>query len=215
MKFCRRCGTPIDSSEATTRTFDEPVRVEAGTQPTNSWPTTPTFAPPSLAPSAQAPLTRELEQGSQKKTVIILASVVAVLLISLIVLAVILLRNTGAPATTPPPVVGQEERPGLPPPPPPPPGGAPVEINRELYYEGAKVTLETFDQRGKSVQLSTSDPVDKVADWYKSKIAATSITRGEGFVTLVGSGIAVVITREDGETQIILTHDNRRRAPGR
>ena len=229
MKFCRRCGTPVDASEAATRTFDEPARFDAGTHPTNSWPTTPAFAPPSVAPIAQAPATQSLDKSGQKKTVIILASVVAVLLISLIVLAMILLRSSSTPVPTaqgqgqgtvqpprvPDPSGGLPGPGGLPPPPPAPPGAPPVEINTELYYPGAKVTLETFDARGKAVQLTTSDSVAKVAEWYKAKIAPTNITRAENFVTLTGNGIAVVITDDDDETQIILAHDNGRRGPGR
>jgi hypothetical protein len=88
-RFCRKCGQPINLSEATTRTLDPPSAVEQTTQHINSMPTGPSYFPPGSMPPMPAPTTTELRPAAQKRTVIVVAILIGFLVGALIVLAVI------------------------------------------------------------------------------------------------------------------------------
>jgi hypothetical protein len=208
-RFCRRCGHQMDTSEATTRTLEEPERREAATRMTNSAVTSPTFEPPAYL-SPQPPVTNSLEADRHKKNMMVLAGVVGVLLIAVIVLAVVLLnRGPDNPARGTDP-----ERPGLPapPPPPPPPPGVPASpaataISSDLYYPGSRVVMEHTEasgREGKVVQLQVSASPEDVAAWYTAKIRPEKNTRMPGSIILESESIVVVINGADNFTSIIL-----------
>lgn len=222
MKFCRRCGTPLDASEASTQSFDESPRRESFTQPTNSPATSPSFVPPSYMPPAQpSPATNALEQTGQKKTVWILAGVALISLVAVIVLVVMLLNRSAGDAS-------QADRGDgsivvAPPPPPPPPlqggrgGGMPSapsaptaptapDISDSLMYPGAQETMRFGEAGSKVIGLSTSDPLDKVVEYYKTKAGLKNqvLMAGE-LVMLAGQDVTITITREGDKTNILIT----------
>lgn len=214
MKFCRRCGTPLDSSEAATRAFDEPPRNESFTQLTNSPTTSPSFSPPSYMSPAEAPATNALgQQTGQNKTVWILASVAVISLVAVIVLVAMLLTKPASNASQ----ADRDESSTViappPPPQPPPPtqrgGTAPPatsDITASLVYPGAQETMRVGEAGGKVLGLRTSDPLDKVLEYYKTKTGLTTqiLVPGE-MVMLVGQDVAITISREDAQTNIIIT----------
>jgi hypothetical protein len=120
-------------------------------------------------------------------------------------------RTAGTtPTPQTPPVV---TRPGtdLPPPPPPPPpvqqppaSGPSVETGA-LMYPGAETVVDMKTGQGNFLQLRTTDPAGKVADWYTDRLKATDIikTPGAGAVLRTG-GTNVIISPRGNVTDIVI-----------
>src|SRR5215216_143555 len=98
LRFCRRCGHPVNISEATTRTLDPPSVVDPprvidpATQYMNAAQTGPSYLPPEAILPLPAQPTNGLRPAGQTRTVIILASLVGFLLIALVILGIITSR---------------------------------------------------------------------------------------------------------------------------
>lgn len=213
-RFCRACGRPLNTSEATTKLFDDPAQAGSPTQDINAVPTTPSYSPPSFpeyyqSPLPAAPSTQGLEAKSHKRVVIVLASLVVVLLMALAGLGAWFIFGGGDRGGPP----GLGDIPGPPPPRPPPPGNPPVApgsggaaISRDLIYPGAREAMRMEQDSGvKMLQLRTSDPMTKVVDWYLQRLNTTKRVDIPGISTILkANGINVIITGADGETQILI-----------
>ena len=213
-RFCRKCGQPINLSEATTRTLDAPSVIE---------PTTPSYLYPAGAQPMPAPDTTGLRPSGQKRMVVIVASLVGFLLGALIVLAVVTsMISHNAPPTQPavtppqmrtppptptPPVATTPPAPGVSPPPAPPVvvGGA-AAISRDMVYPGARITTEIGRAGGSSaLQLQTEDSFDKVVAWYTAKLKPIKTVKTEGPTAILqGESLTAIINGTGNGASIFL-----------
>lgn len=215
-RFCRHCGHPQDPSELTTRSLEEPARFETPTQPANSGFTSPAYLPPE-AFHLQASATRAMEQPSQKKTIITLSIIIAVLLVVLSGLGLFLFfqgPNFAQPPRIliPPPRAEVPQPPGVPTPPgmPHAPTAPVPAIFKELLYPGSQIIMDTSDSDGRTIHLRTSDPTDKVIDWYKDRIKPSKQVNIPGISAMLeGSDFEVIILFEGNSTGILLAQKNR------
>jgi hypothetical protein len=200
MNYCRRCGAPSPKLEATTRTLDTGARHETQTGPVNTLPTSAAYLTPGQTwPAAQAN-TNSLQAKKTRKIVLWLAAAFAFLLILIVAgflaFASLLDRHQGStPAGDP---AGQAAtHAGI----PPPPGRLPED---DLVYPGATITVE--DDSGKRVLiLQSSDPSDKVIQWYREKLKPVKqVGIGVGTV-LKGNTYTVMITGVGTTTHIVVT----------
>jgi hypothetical protein len=227
-RFCRKCGQPINFSEATTRTLDPPSVIEPSTQHINSTPTSPSYFPPDAARPVPAQATTELRASAQKRMIIVMAGLIGFLAVALIVLAVIASRisqnsaheqsATTQPQQTPPPSARQipplppvTVQPPVPQPPPAPTapsattGGA-TTISREMVYPGAKITTEiNRSEGGSALQLQTDDSFDKVVAWYTAKLKPVKTLKTLGPTAILqGESVSAIINGTGNGTSIFL-----------
>jgi zinc-ribbon domain len=217
-KFCRACGKPTPLSEAATKRFDEQPVLKNPTNPVGASFTTPAYMAPFEIPPAQQ--TNDLRQKKQKRNVIILVSMLAVMIFALAGLLAFLsfgVDSSDISGPPPPPGVGAPPPPGVPVPPgvtrppipPSPPGiGGSSSIDPSLIYPGATQTMSVNHEGGKSVlQLSSSDSVSKVAEWYIARLKITKKVELAGQTILKAGDIGVMIFGGgEGEgSQILIT----------
>jgi zinc ribbon protein len=228
-KFCRRCGQPsLDTasvSEATTRVFE--ATAERKVSPTESWnaqPTGPAYLSPSARAGAPTPppqdaTTKSLDStGSQKQKIWLAVSIMA-LLIAVFVAVVVgtMLKVRNAVTTQAPPVVTRPET-GLPAPPAPPapPALPPIEeppaagtsvATSELMYPGAETVMDMKSSRDNFLELRSTDSLDKVVDWYTTKLKPSEVikdgTRGTEAILRAGR-TSVIISARDSGTDILI-----------
>jgi hypothetical protein len=229
-KFCRQCGNRLDASELTTQTLDapsaEPLPYDNPTRPAHAGITSPTYAPPAMMQPQPPPYSVSQPPSSNKTAFIVILSIVLTLLIGLGVVAFVVLgRFSSGPVPPKPPaeVTGTPGKgpsgSGIPVPPPPPPGvppGVPTTptpgdvknpFDPALVYPGAKTVMSVNSKDGKVAQLVTSDPFNKVADWYAEKIHADEDTILPGSRILKGKGITVILAGTGDGTSITLTDE--------
>ncbi len=216
-KFCRKCGQPsLDTasvSEATTRVFEATAEPTAPTSNWNAQPTGPAYLSPAGAASPlQDVTTKSLEPTGRKQKSSLAVPIIAVLLAVLVAVAVgMMLRGRNAQQTqTPPAAAGPETvLPPLPPLPPhpsgePPASGASVSTS-ELMYPGAETVMDMKNSRENFLELRTSDPLDRVVDWYTTKIKAAEIIRTRGTEAILRSGkTSVIISSRGNATNILI-----------
>ncbi|MGH9901430.1 MAG: hypothetical protein ACRD68_06405, partial [Pyrinomonadaceae bacterium] len=99
--------------------------------------------------------------------------------------------------------------PDIPPPPvPPSTGGAEGVANSSLVYPGAETMMNiTQEDGGGMLQLRTTDPFEKVFDWYVAKIKPTKTIRTPGFTStaiLRAEGVTAIITAAGGDQTTIM-----------
>ncbi|MEN3335543.1 MAG: hypothetical protein V7641_4908 [Blastocatellia bacterium] len=225
-KFCRQCGNRFDASEMTTRSLDapsaEPPPYDNPTRPANAGITSPTYAPPAMMQPQPPPYIGSQPPSSNKTAFIVILGIVLTMLIGLgIVAFVVLGRFSSGPVPPPPPpgMTGQSGQgpsgsgipappppPGVPPP-PPPPGDVKNPFDPALIYPGAKTVMSVNSKDGRVAQLATSDPFNKVADWYAEKIHAIEDTILPGSRILKGKGITVILAGTGDGTSITLTDE--------
>jgi zinc-ribbon domain len=213
-RFCRRCGQPApDGSrersvlEAETRIFTAPPTAHATpTQHINSPLTGPAYMSPGQSQTPPAALTKPLEaSGATTKWALI--GLLLLLLIIPVAFAVVKMLKSGNSQTTPPVVTVPEIPPPPPPPPPPAARGGSSATNSPLRYPGSETVMElTGQEEGHVLQLRTSDPLDKVVQWYVEKVKPTSTvkTPGDNVTVLRSEGVNVVITGGGAQTEIII-----------
>lgn len=226
-KFCRQCGNLLDTSEMTTRSLDtpsaEPPLYDNPTRPANAGITAPTYAPPAMM-QPQPPYSVSQPPSSNKTLFIVILGIVLTMLIGLGVVAFVVLgRFSSGPVPPPPPpeMTGPSAKgpsgSGIPAPlPPPPPPGVPTPpqpgdvknpFDPALIYPGAKTVMSVNSKDGRVAQLATSDPFNKVADWYAEKIHANEDTILPGSRILKGKGITVILAGTGDGTSITLTDE--------
>lgn len=217
-KFCRRCGQPsLDTSsvsEAATRVFEATAERAAPTQTWNAQPTGPAYISLAGASPLQDVTTRSLEHttGSKQKTWLV-ATIIALLLavfVAAVAIGMILKGRTAQPTQTPPPVAaapgtGLPPLPPLPPAPPAePPASGPSVPTTELMYPGAETVMDMKSSRDNLLELRTGDPLEKVVDWYMSKLKQAETIRTPGREAILRSGKTSVIISNRGSGSDIL-----------
>jgi hypothetical protein len=213
-KFCRKCGSPVNLGEATTRSLDAQAALdEAKTRHVNVSPTTPSYIAPGMQMPPPAAPTQSFEKSRHKWAIITLASLVVILFLALAAVLITLSDNE-------PPAVDQptsaSEPPGLeapipplPPLTPPPPGsrGTGPAAGTGLKYPGAENIGEV--KRGSGVlvlRLKTDDPVDEVVKWYESKSGDKKVIKLPDGSTIISSGAtSIIIKSESDGTKILIT----------
>jgi hypothetical protein len=112
-----------------------------------------------------------------------------------------------------PPAPAVPGHPEVPPPPPghpAPPEGASGGVTgplASLIYPGSHQVMNVEGENGaKVIKLTTSDPADKVADWYAAKLPHSNRVSVPfvGITTISKNGLAVII-RPGNPTNIMLT----------
>jgi hypothetical protein len=231
-QFCRQCGRPltnrapsINPAEATTRTLEE-QQPPAGppAQFMNSGNTGPGYLPPGqYAPVPQAPYPF-VHPKKNYTPLFIIGGVLFLLLITLVIAGGIVSQRFSSGNETAPPLPQQPQVPTLPQQPrvPAPPrqpqvpgssgtgkpaSGAVTPDMAALVYPGSQVTREVNEEDKEVFLMTSSDPIDKVVDWYTNKLHPTkkvSIPFAGGAV-LKNGDMGVVITGAPPNVQIILT----------
>lgn len=208
-RFCRRCGQPAldvsSVSEATTRVLRPTAERDASTQHWNAQPTGPAYIAPNEQSSPQAPATKGLERAGRRSKAWLISLLIVIPLVALLALTIFVLKSRNTLPIRP--VVSV---PGAPPHPPnipghPPPGGA-TSANSELIYPGAEITMNLNRGAEESIlQLRTSDPFEKVVDWYAGRLKAAEVVRIPGQNTILQKdGTHVVITATGEGTSILV-----------
>jgi hypothetical protein len=208
-RYCRACGKATPLSEATTKRFDEQPGFKAQTNPFGPSPTTPAYTAPYEFTSAQ----QNIDLNSKRKrNVILIASMLMVMIFALGGLLIFLNfeggpPTGGVPAIAPPP---PPPPPGAPPPPPPPPlppgTGAPTKLEETLVYPGSKTTMSIAAEGGKKVlKLHSDDPIDRVVEWYESKLKVSKKVSIPGGTILQAGDIGAVIMGGASGAEILIT----------
>jgi hypothetical protein len=155
--------------------------------------------------------TNSLEQTGRKQRSWHVVTIIGLLLAVLIAVAIGLMltgRNTPATQTPPPPAAAGPETilPPLPPvaPQAPPAEGATVATS-ELMYPGAETVMDMKTGRETLLELRTNDPLEKVVDWYLTKLKPAEIIRTPGREAILRSGKTnVIISKGRDNTDILL-----------
>ena len=216
-RFCRKCGQPSSPlgrasvTEVTTRRLETRGQDLPGQQA-------------SLAQSSRGQTEQSLSAQTQSltKTRALkrwLPGLLLLLLLILLPTTYLLWKWRSSTAAIPPPTgAPAQEGPVAPQPPQPPappqPPSAPAAkgtdgttaIDQSFIYPGARTTMDVTKAGGGSVlQLETTDPVDKVADWYVKRLNPTKTVRMSGVpVVLTSDQMKAVITQSGEGTTILL-----------
>nr|MDQ3820301.1 hypothetical protein [Acidobacteriota bacterium] len=145
-----------------------------------------------------------------------------IMVASLAVIAIVLFFAFRSPSAPTPPstVVIKQGGPTIQPPVPPiPPVQQPPAIveggdisNEFPVYPDANITMQTSDsKRGKALQLITSDPVDKVADWYMEKMKPAKVVRPDSETAILQSDQMSAFINAQGSQTIILLRQGKNR----
>lgn len=226
----------ISPSEATTKSFNYPGEGNPGqpnsTAPANQWPTAPAYlGPDQMAVGPQYPTypagaTQGLPQKRSNTPVVILG-ILGLLLLAVIAGFALIISRVGRvqrPADAMGAGPGVQEAPRAPgqassghpeiPPPPVPPPGPPGSTNgtvtgplAPLIYPGSHQEINVEGEDGaKVIKLTTSEPADKVADWYAARIPHSNRVSVPfiGITTISKDGLAVII-KPGNPTTIMLT----------
>jgi len=92
-----------------------------------------------------------------------------------------------------------------------PPAGV---VGNEFIYPGAKVNLQANTADGVTLQLQTTDSIDKVVTWYTTKLKPTKTVNpgfepgGARISIMEGENGKAVITGNDEGTSIIFKGEN-------
>jgi hypothetical protein len=83
-------------------------------------------------------------------------------------------------------------------------------VGNEFIYPGAKVNLQSKSENGVTLQLQTTDSIDKVVAWYTAKLKPTKTVNIPGGVVSImeGKNGKAVITGNDEGTSIIFKGEN-------
>jgi hypothetical protein len=230
-------GEPsISPSEATTKSFDYPAAQNppegSRTAPANQWPTAPAYlAPDQVGVAPQYPAfpganTQGFARKHSKAPFVILGILGCVLVAVIAAFALIISQvgrhpsrsgytagpNSGGPGAPDGPGQTIPGHPGIPIPPNPP--GPPGPSNgitgplASLIYPGSQTVMNVEgDNGGSVVQLTSSDPTDKVVEWYVAKISPSKRVTLPFVGTILESKQAKVIIRPGPPTTIMLTRD--------
>jgi len=92
-----------------------------------------------------------------------------------------------------------------------PPAGV---VGNEFIYPGSKVNLQANTADGVTLQLQTTDSIDKVVTWYTTKLKPTKTVNpgfepgGARISIMEGENGKAVITGNDEGTSIIFKGEN-------
>jgi hypothetical protein len=214
-RFCRNCGQPARQvepnsvTEGTTRLLETPER-QAPPFAQNFYEHHGSLAQAtSPIPPQVNPTSRSLEP-KRIATNWVLIGAVSFAILALV--ALLIIRSTKRSGTTvPPPVIARPEIPAIPQPPAPPapPRNLPKggTIGREFIYPGSETTMEINGvSDGNVLQLHTTDPFDRVVDWYTEKLRPTNTVKMKGSNVILESGeMTAIINAVDDGTTIMLT----------
>jgi hypothetical protein len=80
-----------------------------------------------------------------------------------------------------------------------------VASNEQVFYPGAKKTLDIGAGGGRAVSLETSDSFDQVRQWYQSTIKPEKTVQLTGrSVVMQGGTTTVTIIGDDNKTTVLL-----------
>lgn len=78
-------------------------------------------------------------------------------------------------------------------------------VSRALLYPGARVVLDLSESGGSVVQLTTSDPLEKVQAWYAATLKPTKILQvTSGTVILRKDNVAATLVAQNNTTNIVI-----------
>jgi hypothetical protein len=170
-----------------------------------------------MAPAGASPLqdvtTKSLKPATGRKPKIWLAaSIIALLLLVFVAISIgIILKARSVQPTQTPPVVaapgtGLPPLPPVPPPPPPEPPASGTSVpTSELMYPGAETVMDMKTGRDNLLELRTGDPLEKVVDWYMTKLKPAEIIRTPGTEAILRSGkTSVIISNRGGGSDILI-----------
>ena len=214
-RFCRQCGqrsthiAPGTVTDATNKILKTPDARAAFEQQYN--PPAGGLSPQGQTQMISSATTHHLAPaGQQSHTWLYIMLSVAFAALLATVLIVGLWSRSSVRIIRHGPTTEQPQAPTAPPAPPaqPAPPAAPGEISDSLIYPGAQTTLNLNGKDGRVLQLQSSDPMDKVVNWYTDKLKLTNKGQYGKVVTLQGDSTNVVISNSGNRTNIIITQDS-------
>ena len=218
-RFCRQCGNPIplkevgSVTEPTTRLLDQSPRPQA-TGFSEYQQGGPVYRAAETSPAPPSTVTQGLQRSRRYRApliIFIVCSIAVFLFVAGIAVAVKVLWHS--PVMRPPVTSG----PVVPPVPPAVPGiAAPPAgvVGNEFIYPGSKVNLQANTADGVTLQLQTTDSIDKVVTWYTTKLKPTKTVNpgfepgGARISIMEGENGKAVITGNDEGTSIIFKGEN-------
>lgn len=184
--FCRKCGSPgsaaqgMTGSEEPTALFG-PATDKVTTQRLDPRPTSPDPArrlhPDSVGTSSQ--------EGRQSQLGVMRGLILLMFVLGIItVVAVVKLRNNRTTVQT----VNQ------------------TAAANNLRYPGAQIIVDMTNTDGsRTIQLETSDPLDRVESWYQSNLQLTKTVRlTSSSVVMKNDKITITLANDDKKTAILI-----------
>jgi hypothetical protein len=208
-RFCRQCGNPIPTKEVGSVTESTTRLLGQSTGPQHPPSTefqqgSPVYRPAATVPTPPTTITQGLQRRPPRyRTPLIIFCLTVVFLFVLgLAVAVRVLRHSPLMRH---PVTPVQVAPPAPPSVPDvtgPPAGV---AGNKFIYPGAKVNLQSKSDNGVTLQLQTTDSVDKVVAWYTAKLKPTKTVNLPGGVVSImeGENGKAVITGSDEGTSII------------
>lgn len=79
------------------------------------------------------------------------------------------------------------------------------QVSRSLIYPGSRTVVDIGDRGGAVLQLESSDPLDKVRDWYEVNLKPTKTLRVTSTSVIQKNGnVTVTLVSEDKVTSIVI-----------
>ncbi|HZS48179.1 MAG TPA: hypothetical protein VFC63_24130 [Blastocatellia bacterium] len=232
MRFCRKCGHPTGMLEdASTRLLDSTPPVGAPTTVLNSGATGPAFVEPEPQPKQAAP-SQPIKQAPSapvqfvppiqpqppvqasppappaRKSSGLLIFLIGGFVLIVAVIGCLVIWKMSTTATTSE-SQNSSSTPQAPAPPtttpPPSSNGSGGSEKGSMVYPGARVNMSASESGNSFSQYLTKDSVDKVVEWYRSRMNHPAIIRpASGGVTLTSGSTTVIIAGQGGETVIMI-----------
>lgn len=74
-----------------------------------------------------------------------------------------------------------------------------------LFYPGSRTIVDMVSDDGRTIQLQTNDPLDKVIAWYEDSIKPTKTMRLTSTnVVLKNQNVTTTLATENGKTNILI-----------
>ena len=78
-------------------------------------------------------------------------------------------------------------------------------VSRSLVYPGAQTVLNVTSEEGGGVlQLKSTDPVDKIVDWYQANLRPAKTVRMGPTVVMKSDNVTATIVSDGSNTNILI-----------
>lgn len=180
-RFCRRCGVPAtDSSEVTDSSELPTEMLDQKAKLTTSRLKPRTTSPENPRAGLMAEFGTEIDTAAQTKRrrFILIGSAILVLLVCGIIASIAYVRVISHRRTA---------------------------DDATLFYPGARTIVDMVSDDGRTIQLQSDDPLDKVIAWYENSIKPTKTMRLTSTnVVLKNQNVTTTLATEGGKTNILI-----------
>lgn len=179
-RFCRQCGEPATNSSEATDSSELPTEMlDHKANLTTSRLKPRTTSPENPRPGLMGEFGTEIDAAAQTKRrrFILIGSAILVLLVCGIIASIAYVRGISSRTTD----------------------------DAILFYPGARTIVDMVSDDGRTIQLQTNDPLDKVIAWYENSIKPTKTMRLTSTnVVLKNQKVTTTLATEGGKTNILI-----------